>query len=167
MARGVVSGLCVGELFFISEILARSSPSLVSVKALFVKPSLTQLPKMLLPVNLVMARSLSFPSPKLSSQQTNCFNTISSTISFLCKVLLFHKSQIYLTGFSMVKFYCLVGMLKSLQKWKGKGELGLRCTPVIAALRRADCREFKASLLCLVSSQHSRTVVRQSPPTHC
>lgn len=62
MARGVVSGLCVGELFFISEILARSSPSLVSVKALFVKPSLTQLPKMLLPVNLVMARSLSSPA---------------------------------------------------------------------------------------------------------
>lgn len=36
-----------GELFFISEILA-PSPSLLSVKALFLKPSLTQLPKTLL-----------------------------------------------------------------------------------------------------------------------
>lgn len=61
MARGVVSGLCVGELFFISEILARSSPSLVSVKALFVRPSLTQLPKTLLPSN---GKECVFPQPK-------------------------------------------------------------------------------------------------------
>lgn len=49
-----------GELFFISEILA-PSPSLLSVKALFLKPSLTQLPKTLLLCEFSNSKEFIFP----------------------------------------------------------------------------------------------------------